>query len=113
MSRVNKYSLFVIIVLLLSCSVNANAAETYRYATTDMTWAEFYAGETGETSSSLTAQSLDAVSTPTTQGLSRFPLVLGVSGDTGTTISGRLSPRFCSRCPKPCCRKLNDALLCQ
>ena len=84
MRRVNIYALFVITVLLVSCGVNAYAAD--HYATTDMTWAEFYAGETGETSSDLTTQGLDAISTPTTQGLSRFPLVLGVSNDTGTTI---------------------------
>ena len=86
MRRVNIYALFVITVLLVSCGVNAYAADYY--ATTDMTWVEFYAGETGETSSDLTAQGLDAISTPTTNGLSRFPLVLGVSGDSGTTISG-------------------------
>ena len=91
MSRVQKFSLFVIplfLSLLLSFSVSASYAATYYYATTDMTFAEFYAGETKEASSDLYAQGLDAISTPTTHGLARFPLVLGVSGDTGTTISG-------------------------
>ena len=86
MRRVNYYALFVIMVLLVSCGVKAYAAD--HYATTDMTWAEFYAGETGETSSALTTQGLDAISTPTTHGLARFPLVLGISSDSGTTISG-------------------------
>ena len=88
MSRVQKFSLFVILSLLLSFTITTAHAATYYYATTDMTWAEFYAGETKESSSDLYAQGLDAISTPTTHGLARFPLVLGVSGDTGTTISG-------------------------
>ncbi len=88
MSRVQKFSLFVILSLLLSFSITTAHAATYYYATTDMTFAEFYAGETKESSSDLYAQGLDAISTPTTHGLARFPLVLGVSGDTGTTISG-------------------------
>ncbi len=88
MSRVHKFSLFVILSLLLSFTINTAHATTFYYATTDMTFAEFYAGETKESSSDLYAQGLDAISTPTTHGLARFPLVLGVSGDTGTTISG-------------------------
>lgn len=88
MKRFHIFSLLVIPLLLLSFSVSTGYAATYHYATTDMTWAEFYAGETKETSSDLYAQGLDAISTPTTHGLGRFPLVLGVSGDTGTTISG-------------------------
>ena len=87
MYRVKKFSLILSLVLMFSLSVGMSYAAD-RYATTDMTWAEFYAGETGETSSALTAQSLDAVSTPTVNGLSRFPLVLGVSNDSGTTITG-------------------------
>ena len=88
MKRFQIFSLLVIPLLLLSFSVSESYAATYYYATTDMTFAEFYAGETKEASSDLYAQGLDAISTPTTHGLARFPLVLGVSGDTGTTISG-------------------------
>ena len=77
-------------VLLVLCSVFAASCAFGAdiWATTDMTWSEYYAGETGETSSDLKAEGLDAFSTPTTHGLGRFPLVLGVSGDNGTTLSG-------------------------
>ena len=76
------------LLLLFSVFASSCAFGADIWATTDMTWAEYYAGETGETSSDLKAEGLDAFSTPTTHGLGRFPLVLGVSGDTGTTISG-------------------------
>lgn len=60
------------------------------YATTNMSWAEFYAGETGQTSSELSSAGLDAISTPTTSKFKRFPLLWGaVSPDVdGTVISG-------------------------
>ena len=59
------------------------------FATTDMTWAEFYAGETAETSADLLSAGLDAISTPTTApAISRFPLLVGASSDAGTTFTG-------------------------
>ena len=61
----------------------------YSYATTNMTWAEFYAGEVSKTASVLEADGLDAISTPTTApAISRFPLLWSVSNDKGTVISG-------------------------
>lgn len=81
-------SLFLL-ALMLSLSPGVSyGAEGYVYATTNMTWAEFYAGETGETSADLLSAGLDAISTPTTHGLARFPLLMGESGDNGTTITG-------------------------
>ena len=65
------------------------SVDGYYYATTNMTWAEFYAGETGETSSDLELEGLDAISTPTTApAISRFVLLDGVSDDQGTTFYG-------------------------
>ena len=82
-------SLLFLLALVLSLSSGVSyGADTYVYATTNMTWAEFYAGETGEASADLYSAGLDAISTPTTHGLARFPLVLGESGDNGTTITG-------------------------
>ena len=62
----------------------------YHYATTDMTWAEFYAGEVGETVSDLETAGLDAISTPTTGHSNRFPLLLSAESPdvSGTVISG-------------------------
>ena len=62
----------------------------YHYATTDMTWAEFYAGEVGEAASDLEAAGLDAISTPTTGHSNRFPLLLSAESPdvSGTVISG-------------------------
>lgn len=64
------------------------AAEGYRYATTSMTWAEFYAGETGQTASQLEEAGLDAVTSPTTNAISRFPLLVSSSDEKGSVISG-------------------------
>ena len=59
-------SLFLL-ALIVSLSPGVSyGAEGYVYATTNMTWAEFYAGETGETSADLLSAGLDAISTPTT-----------------------------------------------
>lgn len=58
------------------------------FATTNMTWPEFYSGETGETSAELSAQGLDAITTPTTKALGRFPLLDGTTDDNGTTLTG-------------------------
>ena len=81
-------SLFLL-ALIVSLSPGVSyASDGYVYATTNMTWTEFYAGETGETSADLLSAGLDAISTPTTHGLARFPLLMGESGDNGTTITG-------------------------
>ena len=81
--------LLLLLALMLSLSAGVSyASDSYVYATTNMTWAEFYAGEVGKTSADLLSSGLDAISTPTTHGLARFPLILGESGDNGTTITG-------------------------
>ena len=68
-------------------SASFTVKEAY-YATTDMTWAEFYAGETGETSGDLLAAGLDAISTPTVGHSNRFPLVSSDESEGTTTIGG-------------------------
>ena len=81
--------LLFLLALMLSLSLGVSyASDSYVYATTNMTWAEFYAGEVDATSADLLSAGLDAISTPTTNGLARFPLLLGESGDNGTTITG-------------------------
>ena len=82
--------LLFLLSLMLSLSAGVSyASDSYVYATTNMTWAEFYAGEVGSTSADLLSAGLDAISTPTTHGLARFPLLLGESVDQkGTTITG-------------------------
>ena len=82
-----------ILLFLLAFVISASpgvsyGAEGYVYATTNMTWAEFYAGEVDTASADLLSAGLDAISTPTTHGLARFPLLMGESGDNGTTITG-------------------------
>lgn len=81
-------ALLFMLALVLSLSAGVSRAADYVYATTNMTWAEFYAGEVGKTSADLLSEGLDAISTPTTHGLARFPLLLGESNDEGTTITG-------------------------
>lgn len=44
------------------------------YATTDMTWAEFYAGELGQSSSALESEGYDAVTSATKSKAFRFPI---------------------------------------
>ena len=85
MNKAGKLWCALLLVLLWT---GAGYAADYVYATTNMTWAEFYAGEVGESSADLLSEGLDAISTPTTHGLGRFPLLLGESGDKGTTITG-------------------------
>ena len=82
------HSIFLLLVIsfLLGITNNANATDTYRYATTDMTWAEFYAGELGQTSAELLDAGLDAVSSATT-GHSRrdFPQLVSADVPNGGT----------------------------
>ena len=83
------FALLLLLSLALSLGAGVSyASDSYVYATTNMTWAEFYAGEVNSTSADLLSAGLDAISTPTTHGLARFPLLLGESGDSGTTITG-------------------------
>lgn len=77
---------FTICTVILSCSC-AFAAD-YRYATTDMTWAEFYAGETEQTSSALESAGLDAVSTATVRFTNRFNAAVSSTSDSGSTYTG-------------------------
>ena len=55
----------------------------YAFATTDMTWAEFYAGELGKASADLLADGLDAVSSPTARIAGRMSQLVSVSNDKG------------------------------
>lgn len=73
-------------MLILSCSC-AYAAD-YVYATTNMTWAEFYAGETNQTASDLTSAGLDAVSTATVRFTNRFNATVSSVSDSGSTYTG-------------------------
>ena len=75
-----------ICAVILSCSC-AYAAD-YHYATTNMTWAEFYAGETEQTSSALESAGLDAVSTATVRFTNRFNATVSSTSDSGSTYTG-------------------------
>ena len=79
---------FMMVLVLALIPGMSYAQDSFRYATTNMTWAEFYSGETGETSSDLEAQGLDAITSPTTPAISRFPLLVTSSNDSGSTLSG-------------------------
>ena len=57
--------------------------DIYHYASTNMTWAEFYAGETGGTSADLYAAGLDAISSPTARVANRFTQLTSESNDKG------------------------------
>lgn len=63
--------LFMLVALLTACNSSAFADDGYVYATTNMTWAEFYAGEIGKDAADLTV-SYDAVSTATARFATRF-----------------------------------------
>lgn len=83
--------LLMLSVICLSCSISY--AASYHYALTDMTWAEFYEGETGKTKSVLLSEGLDAVSTPTIAAAGSRNLFPQLSFDideanTTTTIYG-------------------------
>ena len=77
------FSLFLLVFL-----VNTSFATDFHFATTNMTWAEFYSGETQKTPNQLESEGLDAISSPTTHAISRFPLLVSSSNDKGSTISG-------------------------
>ncbi|MBQ7154410.1 MAG: SYNERG-CTERM sorting domain-containing protein [Synergistaceae bacterium] len=64
-------------------SAEFTVAANYYYAETDMTWAEFYAGEVGTSSSDLWDAGLDAVSSPTARIAGRFTQLASVSNDKG------------------------------
>ncbi|MBQ9574936.1 MAG: hypothetical protein IJR27_06640, partial [Synergistaceae bacterium] len=68
-------------VILMSCVNAGYSAESYKFALTDMTWAEFYAGETGKSSADLYAEGLDAVSSPTSRVVYRFTQLVSESND--------------------------------
>ncbi|MBR0034938.1 MAG: hypothetical protein IJP54_04620, partial [Synergistaceae bacterium] len=57
--------------------------EGYHYATTNMTWAEFYAGEIGTTSADLWNAGLDAVSSSTKRIAGRFTQLASADNDLG------------------------------
>ena len=86
MSIYRKVFALTICAVILSCSC-AYAAD-YHYATTNMTWAEFYAGETEQTSSALESAGLDAVSTATVRFTTRFSETISSVSDSGSTYTG-------------------------
>lgn len=81
--------LFVLFIFaLLSCvSAGAALADDYVYVTTNMTWAEFYAGELGASSSDI-AVSYDAVSTATQRFATRFGAFNATLSGDGTVFEG-------------------------
>ena len=87
MKRFHIFSLLVIPLLLLSFSISASYAETYYYATTDMTFAEFYAGEIGDPPDTL-AVSYDAVSTATQRFITRFAGHTAITSGDGSVFTG-------------------------
>ena len=89
MCKAKKLTFIVMLMLALSCCVSISHAadEPYHYATTNMTWAEFYAGEIGVPSADLAA-SYDAVTTATTRFAGRFAGFIASSSDAGTTFTG-------------------------
>ena len=72
---------------MLFCNFGVSYAASYHYATTNMTWAEFYAGELGENASALT-EKYDAVSTATTRFASRFNGFIAETSEDGSVFSG-------------------------
>ena len=74
MNKIKIFSAPFFIFILVFAISGAAFAETYHYATTDMTWAEFYAGEVNQTSSELKAAELDAYTSATTRNYTSFPL---------------------------------------
>ncbi|MBE6331230.1 MAG: hypothetical protein E7070_02815 [Bacteroidales bacterium] len=74
----------------LFCDENlADYVPTYVYATTDMTWAEFYAGELDKTATSLEEQGLDAVTSATNVKGARFSnAIFELDGETASKIAG-------------------------
>ena len=79
--------LFMLVALLTACSSSAFADDGYVYATTNMTWAEFYAGEIGEDAADLTV-SYDAVSTATARFATRFSGFNSYVSNDATTFTG-------------------------
>ncbi len=73
----------------LFCDENlADYQPTYVYATTDMTWSEFYAAELGKTASTLQDLGIDAVSSATnTKGAKFANALFEVDGD-GSKLPG-------------------------
>ena len=87
MTRIKRLFFIVMLMLMLACCVGVGYAESYHFASTDMTFAEFYAGEFGQTASSL-AVNYDAVTTATVRFVNRFMgFTAAVSGD-GSVFSG-------------------------
>lgn len=80
--------IFCAVILSAGLFCSSSHAASYRYATTDMTWAEFYAGETNQTSSSLESSGLDAVSTATVRFTTRFNQTVSSTSDSGSTYTG-------------------------
>ena len=75
--------LFVLSLVLLLGAGTCYSAESYKFATTDMTWAEFYAGEVEKSSADLYADGLDAVSSPTARIANSFSQLTSESNDIG------------------------------
>ena len=71
------------IALKFTVEENSSGESGYHYALTDMTWAEFYAGEAGTTSADLYDAGLDAVSSPTARIAGRFTQLVSTDNALG------------------------------
>ncbi|MBQ7732466.1 MAG: hypothetical protein IJT58_00415 [Synergistaceae bacterium] len=83
MNKAKKFSLFLVLVMLFSSTHAAYSADSYHYALTDMTWAEFYSGEIGD---DFDESEYDAVSTATQRFTGRLNQLVSQTTESGGTI---------------------------
>ncbi|MBQ6919961.1 MAG: hypothetical protein IJQ74_06480, partial [Synergistaceae bacterium] len=83
MNRTSKLLILCVFVLLSCVYAGTASADDYMYATTNMTWAEFYAGEVDSTSADLFSAGLDAISSPTARVANRFTQLTSESNNIG------------------------------
>lgn len=83
MNTAKKFALILALVMLLSFADSAYSEDSYHYAVTNMTWAEFYSGEIG---SNFNSSEYDAVSTATQRFSSRLNQLVSENTDSGGTV---------------------------
>lgn len=83
MNKAKNFSLFLVLVMLFSSTHAAYSADSYHYALTDMTWAEFYSGEIGD---DFDESEYDAVSTATQRFTGRLNQLVSHTTESGGTI---------------------------
>ncbi|MBQ3457683.1 MAG: hypothetical protein IJG30_01855 [Synergistaceae bacterium] len=83
MNRTSKLLILCAFTLLSCVYAGTASADDYMYAITNMTWAEFYAGEVDSTSADLFSAGLDAISSPTARIANRFTQLTSESNDIG------------------------------